>query len=443
VNRAKILMTAGLVLAFAPQAGRASPEQTTASPSAAGKLRSVVEVAWTAGPDLAEQIARLDAEAAFDQSARGVGIPSVEFQAEGIGFSLQRQPNATRYLRFGTPFHWPWQHSKSGRLGDNLDTWYSVAAQAARLEVAGVVAGVWLRLAAVEERIQVEQSRVSRMDRAVSLQTERFELGEVAGMEVMQLELQQARDATSLSVHQAERQAMEAWVFALAGDDAPLPEAGDLQALAGPVLTFDEPDGDDLESRIEKGPFLARLVGRFEKQQSLSDLVGSTVKGRPSVFIEWEHIPNLDGIPSFDAFGFLVSVPLPIGKQGGQHAAAVQAQAKAAASELERGKRHLVQRVRAATAAARTASDRLRETESVRERLPRTERSLNEQFRLGAISYLVFIDGLARLDDLRLQRIQAYETLLHARLELAMVLGDSSLFPLPIGESAVAQEANP
>ena len=88
------------------------------------------------------------------------------------------------------------------------------------------------------------------------------------------------------------------------------------------------------------------------------------------------------------------------------------------------------------------ASERLRETESVRKRLPRTERSLNEQFRLGAISYLVFIDGLARLDDLRLQRIKAYETLLHARLELAMVLGDPSLFPLPIGESAIAQEAN-
>jgi hypothetical protein len=61
---------------------------------------------------------------------------------------------------------------------------------------------------------------------------------------------------------------------------------------------------------------------------------------------------------------------------------------------------------------------------------------------LGAISYLVFIDGLARLDDLRIQRIQAYETLLYARLELAMILGDPSLFPLPISDSEVAQEAN-
>jgi hypothetical protein len=439
--KSKILMLAGLVLAVAPQTGRASPEQGAAPPSAAEKLHRVVEVAWTAGPDLAEQLARLDAEAAFDRSIQGVGIPSVEFQAEGIGFS-QKQPNSIRYLRFGTPFHWPWQHSKSGRLGDNLDTWYTVSAQAARLEVAGLVARVWLQLAAVEERLQVELSRVSRMSRAVTLQSERFELGEVAGMEVMQLELQQARDASNLSAHQAEQRAMEAWVFALSGDDAPLPEPGDLQALAGPALTFDGPEWDNLEARVESGPFMASLVGRFEKQQNLSNLVSSTAKGRPSFFVEWEHVPDLDGIPSFDALGFLVSVPLPLGKQGGQQAAAVQAQAKAAASELERGKRHLVQRVRSAMAAARTASERLRQTESVRERLPRTERSLNEQFRLGAISYLVFIDGLARLDDLRIQRIQAYETLLSARLELAMVLGDPSLFPLPIDESAVVQEAN-
>jgi outer membrane protein TolC len=438
----KISIIAGLVLVFAPRAGRAGPEQAAPLPSAADKLRSVVEVAWTAGPDLAEQLARLEAEAAFDRSTQGVGTPSVEFQTEGIGFSFDQQPNAIRYLRFGTPFHWPWQHTKSSKLGDEIDTWQSAEAQAARLEVAGTVARVWLQLAAVKEQIQVELSRVSRMNQAVRLQSERFELGEVAGMEVMQLELQQARDATTLSEHQAERLAMEAWVFALAGDDAPLPEPGDLQALAGPALNFDEPEWDQLEARAESGPLMASLMGRFEKQQNLSDLVGSTAKGRPSFFLEWEHVPELDGIPSFDAFGFLVSVPLPIGKQGGQRAAAFQAEAKAAASELERGKRYLVQRVRAAIAAARTSSERLRETESVRERLPRTERSLNEQFRLGAISYLVFIDGLARLDDLRLRRIRAYETLLSARLELAMVLGDPSLFPLPIGESADTQEAN-
>ena len=63
--------------------------------------------------------------------------------------------------------------------------------------------------------------------------------------------------------------------------------------------------------------------------------------------------------------------------------------------------------------------------------LPDTERSLTEQFRLGTISYLVYFDALSRLDDILLQHIDAMRTLLEARLELAVVLCDLSLFPLP------------
>ena len=63
--------------------------------------------------------------------------------------------------------------------------------------------------------------------------------------------------------------------------------------------------------------------------------------------------------------------------------------------------------------------------------LRNTERSLTEQFRLGTISYLVYFDALSRLDDVVLQNIDARRALLEARLELAVVLFDFSLFPLP------------
>jgi hypothetical protein len=101
-----------------------------------------------------------------------------------------------------------------------------------------------------------------------------------------------------------------------------------------------------------------------------------------------------------------------------------------------------VGRARAALAAAQSASLRLQETEPVLERLPRTETSLSEQFRLGAISYLVYIDGMSRLDELRLQRIEASETLLQAKLDLAVLFGDPALFPIPDAESDVKLEAN-
>ncbi len=57
--------------------------------------------------------------------------------------------------------------------------------------------------------------------------------------------------------------------------------------------------------------------------------------------------------------------------------------------------------------------------------------SLAEQFRLGAISYLAYIDGLSRFDRIVEETIDARKTLLQAQLDLAVLLGDSTIFPLP------------
>ena len=58
-------------------------------------------------------------------------------------------------------------------------------------------------------------------------------------------------------------------------------------------------------------------------------------------------------------------------------------------------------------------------------------RSLAEQYRLGAVSYLAYIDGLSRLEEVRLSNVEATRSLLTARLELAILLRDPSWFPLP------------
>ena len=88
--------------------------------SAEDKLRAVVAAAWAAGPDLAERIAWIDAEAATNRSAKGSGNPFVEFQWEGIGPSFDARPNTQQYLRVGTPFNMPWQFVKTGRLENTL-----------------------------------------------------------------------------------------------------------------------------------------------------------------------------------------------------------------------------------------------------------------------------------------------------------------------------------
>ena len=73
----------------------------------------------------------------------------------------------------------------------------------------------------------------------------------------------------------------------------------------------------------------------------------------------------------------------------------------------------------------------LAEMASLAEGLPRTEQSLAEQFRLGAISYLIYIDGLSRLDELRDDLVDTRLALLKARLELATLLADNKIFPIP------------
>ena len=73
--------------------------------------------------------------------------------------------------------------------------------------------------------------------------------------------------------------------------------------------------------------------------------------------------------------------------------------------------------------------------------LPELVHSMAEQFRLGAISYLAYIDGLSRFDRIVEETIDARSTLLRARLELAVLLGDPSIFPLPDrGEGGAGDE---
>ncbi len=284
--------------------------------SATKKLQSVIEAAWETGPDLVESLSRLDAEAAFDQSFRGVGSPYVQFQMEGIGSGFDPQPNAQRNLRVGTPFDLPWHFSKSRKLGGGLEDWQGSAAEVARLQVAQHVTVAWLRLAAVEEMIGVEERRLNRMDQAVRLQSERFSLGEVAGMEVMQLELQRAQDASILRALQAQQRAMQAAIRQLAGDGVALPALGDLPALADDLPPWSIGwEGEGVEDKVKRGPYFSSLDRRTEKELLLSDLMSATAWGRPEIQVEWEHIPACRRAPILRCVWFQLVRSVAFGKK--------------------------------------------------------------------------------------------------------------------------------
>ncbi len=421
-------MTARSMLAATALAAIAAAP-ATAGQAALERLHATVQAAWQQAPELAARQASLEAAAAGHRADAAPGGPTAELQREGIGPSFTSRANAQTSFRLATPFTPPWEWHAVAAVGDDAGALVDTGVTAARLDVAARAADAWITLAGSLDELAVATGRLGRLEQALELQSHRLELGEVAGIEVVQLELERLRDAGR--VHQLETAvaAARAHLTELAGPAALEPEPGDLAALAGLPATL--PAAGDLPESVARGPLGRAATAEARVQGSRAALVARAAWGRPEAEAEWESFPAIDGMPGYDALGLRVSWPLPLGRAGRQRAAAARAEAAAAEAAAEASLRQLERRARAATAAADNASRILAEAEPTMERLASAEHSLAEQFRLGAISYLVYIDGLSRLDEVRTQAITARRELLAARLELARVLGDSSIFPLP------------
>ncbi len=398
-------------------------------PAAADKLDRLLMHAASEGPGARSLTARTAADAAAWQVLAGLEAPRIELQTEGRDASFGRELNAADFLRYSQPFRWP--GSGSGALRDGLEEWQSVTTRAQRLEEAAGAASLWLEVAAETAANSVREARLQRIERALVIYRRRLELGEIAGSEVRQLELERGRDAAALALGRARVVTLRAQLESRIGMPSPPAEVGDLEALvqwlgAAFPLPSSRPDGLELA-----GPLFARV----EQQQALVDQRSRVrqrmAAGQPTVDVEWERIPDVAGLQGYDALGVQLSVPLPLFGATRSRRAQADADRVAAAFEADLERRQLDQRFRAADSRRQAAELALSELDSLSAELPRTETSLAEQFRLGAISYLVFLDGFRRVDELRFGRIDVQLSLMQARLEEALLLGDASYFPLP------------
>ena len=185
------------------------------------------------------------------------------------------------------------------------------------------------------------------------------------------------------------------------------------------------------EQLLEQAPFLQFVESGAEVARLQAKRQRGSAWGQPEVEVEWERIPDLDVIEGFDSFGFRLAVPLPVGKKGRQQLRASEQSANAAAAEQDLVRQRTVARFQAVTETARGAEAALEALGPSMAEVEATGRSLSEQFRLGAISYLVYLDGFSRLDEVIRQVIEARHLLLVARLELAEIAGTDVYFPLP------------
>jgi len=411
--------------------GGASPaaavEPGTASEDVAARLMSAQRSALSGFPGLHAERANLTAEAAAVRREAAAGPPFLEWQSEGLGGS-GRELNAADYLRVGVPFNFPGQTGKARRLVKSTESWVVAAQGVAVLKTAAEVSRRWLDVAAAVELETLSAARLERLDDALNLQEARFQLGEIAGTEVRQLNLEHVSESSRLASIKADVASAKAALRELCGHGWGTILQGDLAALAVVSRT---PDASVLTTEnLTEGPVLRQALGTADRERSASDLVSATAWGRAEIEAEWEQIPAIEGLPGFDAWGFRLTVPLPLGAAGHRQRELARARADAAAASLDVTRREVRRSAEQALAVATAASDRLRALEPALDGLPVAVHSLAEQFRLGAISYLAYIDGLSRFDRIVEEAIDARTTLLRARLELAVLLGDPTIFPL-------------
>ncbi len=417
-----------MVAALATMGGLV-PAGAETSSGALERLLASQRAAAESAPELAARLHELTAAEAAARSVRGAGTPYVEWQSEGFESGFDRAPNAQDTLRLGTPFNYPWNWGEGKRLEGSTLLWTEAGREAARLELAAEVGRRWLDLAAVTERAAVIGRRLARLDEALNLQEAKYQLGEVAGTDVAQLDLEHVRESSRLADLEGQARGLQAQLRELCGAGCLWPEQGDLEEL---VRLSAASHGEVTEAAVEAGAPYRSAVGEADAARALADVVSATAFGRPQVEAEWEQFPALEGLPGYDAWGFRLSVPLPIGSAGRQLRAAARAEVEVADSRIEMTRRRYLQQIESEIAAAEGAHGRLSALGTVLEDLEQVEHSLAQQFRLGAIRYLVYIDGLSRLDDVRLEAIEARSQLLRSRLELAAIMGDGSLFPLEV-----------
>jgi outer membrane protein TolC len=422
-------MAAGALLTVVAGSGSAFGVEAEGK-AAAERVLATMSSALGSSPEIALRRAQVGTEAAEALSATGAGTPSLSWQREGIGSGFDRRPNAADYFRVTLPVNYPWQVGSHRDLRAATERLLQSGELSSRLEVATLAARRWLDLAASAELEELAGRRVDRLERAVKTQTRRYELGEISGFERTQLERALARERAALRRSEVLRHTAEQELAAVAPDGFAPPVGGDLTRLAGRQVS-PLPSDSGLEVRRDEAPVLQLAAIRGELAGAEARSQRWSAWGRPELELEWERIPDLGAEGGYDAAGFRIAFPLPLGRQGKQSRLAAELRAEAAVARQDRLERQLAARLDSAIGAAEGAAAALELLEVTDEGLPTTEHSLAEQFRLGAVSYVVYLDGLSRLDEVRRALIETRLALLSARLELALLLGGDAYFPMP------------
>ena len=245
-----------VVMALGPCWATAADDQATA----AERLLATQAAALTGSAELRSRLEDLRVEEALARASGAPGSPFLELQTEGRSSSLDRRPNAQDTVRVGAPFNLPGQTGSVRRHTEATAGRVSARRWAEELVAVAEASRRWLDLASVAERSAVLRERVARLEEALALQEAKFQLGEVAGTEVRQVDLEHVRESSRLASLDAELQARTQRLWEMCRDSCEGPAAGDLAAL---ILVTQTPGAEKIaNASVESGPIFAPVVSR-------------------------------------------------------------------------------------------------------------------------------------------------------------------------------------
>jgi outer membrane protein TolC len=393
--------------------------------TAEARVKSVQTAAIASSPVLQLRLHEAALRGHEARSEAAAINPYLEWQSEGLG--SQRTPNAQDSLRFGTEFNFFGQMGPARDLARASEAGVAVIRGAALRSTAVEATRRWLDLAAAVERLEIRKARFEKLDTALALLEARHQLGEVAGTEVAQLDLEHSDAASLVAVIEAEVEMLRQGVEELCGTSFADPRPGDLEALAAASRS---PGASEIDDRaLAAGVLMQIASSEADLEEARARMASAVAWGRPVIEAEWEHFPDVGPVEGFDAWGFRIGVPLPLGSVGARQKAAAREREAAAAASRNVAVRESKRRAETALALAAGAERRLETIAPTLKSLPRIEESLIAQFRLGVLTYLEYVYGMIRHDDLLLTAVDAHADLLSARLQLSYLLDDPSVFP--------------
>ena len=274
-----VALTVFMGLAVAVSAGAEPPGD-----AALNRLRITTASALSQTPALRAIIEDLSADEAAAAAQSGAGTPTLEYMRKGIGSSFDRQPNSQDTVSVGVPFNGPGQGSRARRLTDAASLRTLAHQRVAVLDVVRLVGEEWIKTAALADRLEVVRTRLNHLENALKLQNKRLELGEVAGTEVMQLELARAAEASMRAGLEAEAESGRHRMGALCGDGCVFPVPGDLEAIQSVLGSITRGFDDDRlrGSTRGQGCDVRQGRGRGSSRSDGCDNLGAAVR-RPGM----------------------------------------------------------------------------------------------------------------------------------------------------------------